>query len=258
MGLAGWSRGHWVERIRAALDQDRLAVSAQPIFDLESGEVAREELLVRMLDEHGDMIPPASFLPAAERFGLVQEIDLQVLAAAVERVGEGVPVAVNVSALSLADPRYLTALQQAIASGLDPGRFNFEVTESTAVANMVDTQEFARRIRELGCSLALDNFGTGFSSFTYLREIPAQYLKIDIEFVRELKRSPGDQQLVEAIVAIARGLGQKTVAEGIEDEETLQLIRKLGVDYAQGFHFERPAPGEPGEADGSQSVHFTA
>jgi diguanylate cyclase (GGDEF)-like protein/PAS domain S-box-containing protein len=232
----------WVERIRSALDEDRLIVYSQPIVDLATGEVVREELLVRMLDPEGDRIPPASFLPAAERFGLVQEIDLLVLEKAIGRAAQGAAVAVNVSALSLADPRYLPVLENAIGSGLDAALFNFEITETAAVANMADAQHFSRRIRELGASLALDDFGTGFASFTYLKEIPAQYLKIDIEFVRELQRNPSDQQLVQAIVSIAHGLGQKTVAEGIEDEDTLALVRELGVDYAQGFYVGRPAP----------------
>jgi diguanylate cyclase (GGDEF)-like protein/PAS domain S-box-containing protein len=235
----------WVERIRDALDENRLVVYSQPIIDLETGGVAREELLVRMLDPQGDKIPPASFLPAAERFGLIHEIDLMVLARAIELVKRGVSVAVNVSVRTLTDPRYLIALEAELADGSDPGRFNFEITETAAVANMSDAQEFARRIRELGCSLSLDDFGTGFSSFTYLKHIPAQFLKIDIEFIHELERNPADQQLVQAIVAIARGLGQKTVAEGVEDEETLATVRKLGVDYAQGFHLGRPEPIEP-------------
>jgi diguanylate cyclase (GGDEF)-like protein/PAS domain S-box-containing protein len=232
----------WVERIRSALDEDRLVVYSQPIVDLRSGEVAREELLVRMVDPHGDKIPPASFLPAAERFGLIHEIDLMVLTKAIELVRGGTSVAVNVSVRTLTDPRYLIALEQTLSEGSDPSCFNFEITETAAVANMSDAQEFARRIRELGCSLSLDDFGTGFSSFTYLKHIPAQYLKIDIEFIRELEKNPADQQLVQAIVSIARGLGQKTVAEGVEDEETLATVRKLGVDYAQGFHLGRPGP----------------
>jgi PAS domain S-box/diguanylate cyclase (GGDEF) domain len=236
----------WVERIRSALDEERLIVYAQPIVDLQTGEVAREELLVRMVDDHGDKIPPASFLPAAERFGLIQEIDLLVLRRGTDFAKRGTAVAVNVSALSLADPRYLELLEKALASGLHPALFNFEITETAAVANMADAQAFAHRIRELGCSLSLDDFGTGFSSFTYLKQIPAQLLKIDIEFVRELRRNPADQQLVQAIVSIARGLGQKTVAEGIEDGETLALVRKLGVDYAQGFHVGRPGPADDG------------
>jgi diguanylate cyclase (GGDEF)-like protein/PAS domain S-box-containing protein len=232
----------WVERIRDALDEDRLVVYSQPIVEVETGEVAREELLVRMVDPHGDTIPPASFLPAAERFGLIHEIDLMVLAKAIELVKGGTSVAVNVSVRTLTDPRYLAALEETLAEGSDPGCFNFEITETAAVANMSDAREFARRIRELGCSLSLDDFGTGFSSFTYLKHIPAQYLKIDIEFIRELERNPADQQLVQAIVSIARGLGQKTVAEGVEDEETLATVRELGVDYAQGFYLGRPEP----------------
>ncbi|HVD38712.1 MAG TPA: EAL domain-containing protein [Solirubrobacterales bacterium] len=235
----------WVERIRAALAENRLVVHSQPIVDLETGGVAREELLVRMVDPHGDKIPPASFLPAAERFGLIHEIDLMVLTRAIQLVEEGASVAVNVSVRTLTDPRYLTALEAALADGANPGRFNFEITETAAVANMSDAQEFARRIRELGCSLSLDDFGTGFSSFTYLKHIPAQFLKIDIEFIRELEKNPADQQLVQAIVAIAHGLGQKTVAEGVEDEETLATVRRLGVDYAQGFHLGRPEPIDP-------------
>jgi diguanylate cyclase (GGDEF)-like protein/PAS domain S-box-containing protein len=234
----------WVERIRDALTENRLAVYAQPIVDLETGGVAREELLVRMVDRQGDKIPPASFLPAAERFGLIHEIDLMVLARAIELVGDGASVAVNVSARTLTDPRYLCALEATLAAGSDPGCFDFEITETAAVANMNDAQEFARRIREVGCSLSLDDFGTGFSSFTYLKHIPAQFLKIDIEFIRELEKNPADQQLVKAIVSIARGLGQKTVAEGVEDEETLATVRRLGVDYAQGFHLGHPEPVE--------------
>jgi diguanylate cyclase (GGDEF)-like protein/PAS domain S-box-containing protein len=250
----------WVERIRRALDEDRLIVYSQPIVDLATGQVVREELLVRMLDPNGDRIPPDSFLPTAERFGLIHEIDLKVLSRAIELVADGTSVAVNVSARTLTDRRYLAALEQALASGSRPDRFNFEITETAAVANMAEAQQFAGRISELGCSLALDDFGTGFSSFTYLKHIPAQYLKIDIEFIRELERNPADQQLVRAIVAIARGLGQKTVAEGIEDAGTLAMVRELGVDYAQGFHVGRPSapdgarPEPAGETPGTTSL----
>ncbi len=247
----------WVERIRDALHEGRVIVDCQPIVDLRSGAVVREELLVRLLDEHGDKIPPASFLPAAERFGLIQEIDLLVLERAIELARSGKAVAANVSARTLNDPRYFEALEQAIAGGLDPGLFNFEITETAAVANMAEAQVFARRIHEIGASLALDDFGTGFSSFTYLKHIPAQYLKIDTEFIRELSHNPGDQQLVGAIVSIARGLGQKTVAEGVEDEETLALVRDLGVDLVQGFELGGPSTSEtaPSAKQGDHAEH---
>jgi EAL domain-containing protein (putative c-di-GMP-specific phosphodiesterase class I) len=159
----------------------------------------------------------------------------------------GTPVAVNVSAHTLNDARYLEALERYLGAGLDPAHFTFEITETAAVGNMADARSFAQRIRELGCSLALDDFGTGFSSFTYLKEIPAQYLKIDAEFVRELERHPADQQLVRAMVEMARGFGQRTIAEGVETEMTLALVGRLGVDYAQGFYV-----GEPARADGGQ------
>jgi EAL domain-containing protein (putative c-di-GMP-specific phosphodiesterase class I) len=230
-----------VERIREALDAGRVVVDSQPIVELASGAVVREELLVRMLDEHGDKIPSAAFLPAAERFGLIERIDLLVLGRALELAGEGRPVAVNVSARTMSSDGYLAELEEAIAAGLAPALLSFEIAENTAVANMAEAQSFAERVRALGCSLALDDFGSGFSSFTYLKHIPAQYLKIDIEFIHELKRSPSDQQLVRAIVSVARGLGQETVAEGVEDEETLDLLRRLGVDLVQGFELGKPA-----------------
>jgi diguanylate cyclase (GGDEF)-like protein/PAS domain S-box-containing protein len=248
----------WVERIRSALAEQRLVVYAQPIVDLETGRAARSELLVRMVDEHGDVIPPISFVPTAERFGLIAEIDLLVLAKGIELVGRGVAVAMNVSTRTLTDSRYLAALETAIAGGLPASSFDFEITETAAVANMSDAQDFARRVHKLGCTLSLDDFGTGFSSFTYLKQIPAQHLKIDIEFIRELKRSPADRQLVVAIVAIANALGQKTVAEGVEDSRTLETVRSLGIDFAQGFFLGRPRPadaetrtGELAREDGS-------
>jgi diguanylate cyclase (GGDEF)-like protein/PAS domain S-box-containing protein len=244
----------WVERIRSALTEKRLLVYAQPIIDLKTGRAARIELLVRMLDEHGDVIPPIAFLPTAERFGLIAEIDLLVLDRAIDLVARGAAVATNVSTRTLTDPRYLAALETAIAGGLPASNFDFEITETAAVAQMSDAQDFAQRVHKLGCTLSLDDFGTGFSSFAYLKQIPAQHLKIDIEFIRELKRSPADRQLVSAIVSIANALGQKTVAEGVEDRLTLEAVRSLGVDFAQGFLLGSPRPVDA-EAEHGKLAH---
>jgi diguanylate cyclase (GGDEF)-like protein/PAS domain S-box-containing protein len=235
----------WVKRIRIAIEEGRLTVYAQPIIDVRTGRVVREELLVRMLDAHGDVIPPAAFLPTAERFGLIEEIDLVVLEHGIELARQGRAVAINVSARTLGDARYVPILEAALSEGLEPSRFNFELTETAAVTNLADLQRFAARLCELGCSLALDDFGTGFSPLLYLKQIHAQYLKIDTEFIRELSDSPTDQRVVQAIVSIGRSFGQQTVAEGVEDEATLRLVRELGVDFAQGFHIGRPAPTEP-------------
>jgi diguanylate cyclase (GGDEF)-like protein/PAS domain S-box-containing protein len=235
----------WVKRIRTAIEERRLTVYAQPIVDVTTRRVVREELLVRMLDTRGDIILPGMFLPTAERFGMVEEIDLMVLELAIELARRGRAVAINVSAHTLGDPRYIALLEAGLTDGLEPSHFNFELTETAAVANLADVQHFAARLRELGCSLSLDDFGTGFSPLVYLKQIHAQYLKIDIQFVRGLEHSPADQQVVRAIVSIARSFGQETVAEGVEDEDTLARVRALGVDYAQGFHVGRPMPTEP-------------
>lgn len=231
----------WADRIREALDQDRIVVYAQPIFDLRKQCVAREELLVRMLDENDDVIPPSSFLPTAERLGLIAEIDRLVLAKAIEMAGRSQPIAVNVSGASLSDPRLIEDVRAAIGDGLNPAWLDFEITETAAISNMEHARAFSRAVTEMGCGLGLDDFGTGFSSFSYLKDLPIQHLKIDIEFIRELPSSPTDQRLVQAMVQFAKAFGQETVAEGIEDAETLALVRAFEVDYAQGFHIGEPA-----------------
>lgn len=231
----------WADRIRKALDQERIVVYSQPIFDLRKECVAREELLVRMLDDNDDVIPPSSFLPTAERLGLIVEIDRLVLAKAIELAGRSQPIAVNVSGASLCDPRLIEDVRKAIADGLNPAWLDFEITETAAISNMAHARAFAQAVTAMGCGLGLDDFGTGFSSFSYLKELPIQHLKIDIEFIRELPRSPTDQRLVQALVQFAKAFGQETVAEGIEDSETLALVRAFEVDYAQGFHIGRPA-----------------
>jgi diguanylate cyclase (GGDEF)-like protein len=231
----------WADRIREALDRQRIVVYAQPIFNLRKECVAREELLVRMLDENDDIIPPSSFLPTAERLGLITEIDRLVLAKAIELAGRSQPIAINVSGASLCDPRLIEDVRAAITDGLNPAWLDFEITETAAISNMDHARAFAQTVTDLGCGLGLDDFGTGFSSFSYLKELPIQHLKIDIEFIRELPRSPTDQRLVHALVQFAKAFGLETVAEGIEDAETLAIVRAFEIDYAQGFHIGEPA-----------------
>jgi diguanylate cyclase (GGDEF)-like protein len=237
----------WADRIREAIDLERIVVYAQPIFDLRSHSVAREELLVRMLDENDDVIPPSSFLPTAERLGLIVEIDRLVLAKAIELAGRSRPIAVNVSGASLCEPALIEDVRAAIADGLNPGWLDFEITETAAITNMDAARTFANTVTGMGCGLGLDDFGTGFSSFSYLKELPVEHLKLDVEFIRNLPSSPIDQRLVQAMVQFAKAFGQETVAEGIEDAETLALVRAFEIDYAQGFHI-----GEPALVDGAQ------
>jgi diguanylate cyclase (GGDEF)-like protein len=244
----------WPERIQEAIKQQRIVVYAQPIFDLRSHRVAREELLVRMLDDNDEVIPPSSFLPIAERVGLIAEIDRLVLSKAVELAGRSRPIAVNVSGASISDPGLIADVRRAIADGLNPRWLDFEITETAAISNMADARSFAQTVTELGCGLGLDDFGTGFSSFSYLKELPVQHLKIDIEFIRDLCTSPADQRLVQAMVQFAKALGQETVAEGVEDADTLAMVRAFEVDYAQGFHIGEPALVDGGRLPAAATV----
>jgi diguanylate cyclase (GGDEF)-like protein len=239
----------WAERIREALEEDRFTLYAQPIIELASGEVRQHELLLRMLDEQGDLIPPAAFLSIAERFDLMQELDRWVVARAIRYMGEqrrhgrDLVFEVNISGSSTGDPDLLTVIEHELrCSEIDPVNLVLEVTETTAVANIPRAQQFAARLAELGCRFALDDFGAGFGSFYYLKHLPFDLLKIDGEFVRSCTTNQTDQLLIRAAVDIARGLGKRTIAEYVGDDETLELLRRLGVDYAQGFHIGHPAP----------------
>jgi EAL domain-containing protein (putative c-di-GMP-specific phosphodiesterase class I) len=240
----------WAERIREALDrEDGFVLHIQPILDLTADRITHGELLLRMRDDFGKLIGPDAFLPAAERFGLIHEIDRWVVRQAIRIIAEGqghevLPVSVNVSGDSVVgDPHLLEMIEQQLKlASVDPEMLIFEVTETAAIGNMPEATRFARRINELGSSLALDDFGTGFGSFYYLKHLPVQFLKLDGEFIQNLPRSKVDAHMVNAIVAMAQGMGIKTVAESVSDEETIQLLRRHGVDYAQGFHVGPPAP----------------
>jgi diguanylate cyclase (GGDEF)-like protein/PAS domain S-box-containing protein len=232
----------WVKRIRDAITDDRLVLHSQPIIDLRTGQVTHRELLIRMLGLDGELIAPGRFIPTAERFGLIGEIDRWVTDAGLRLAIHGTPVAINLSGHSIGDEAIIAATHAAAARGLAPDTVIFEITETAALGNLAAARAFAAMLAGDGCAVALDDFGTGFGSFTYLKHIPARYINIDIEFVRELTTNDTDQEVVKAIVGIARSLGKHTIAEGVENPETLALLREYGVDYAQGFHIARPQP----------------
>jgi diguanylate cyclase (GGDEF)-like protein/PAS domain S-box-containing protein len=237
----------WSERIRQALEEDRFVLFAQPILNLELQRVTRYELLLRMVGDDGGLIPPASFLSIAERFGLIRDIDRWVVRNAIklideqQREGRALSLEVNLSGKSVSD----STLPEMIAGELkarrvDPGSLIFEVTETAAIVNITEAQAFAATLTELGCRFALDDFGAGFGSFYYLKHLPFDYLKIDGEFIRNLSTTRSDQLVVKAVVEIAQGLGKRTIAEFVTDAETARLVGDLGVDYAQGYHIGRP------------------
>jgi PAS domain S-box-containing protein len=233
----------WIGRIQDALAHDRFVLYAQPIVDLHSGEVVQRELLLRMREPSGEIVGPGSFLPIAEQYGLIGEIDRWVIERGAEIAATGRPVEVNLSARSVGDPAVLDHIERCIErSGADPTLLVFEITETALIADEASARVFAERLHVLGCKLALDDFGTGYGGFTYLKQLPLDYLKIDIEFVRDLATNPASAHVVRAVVALARGFALQTVAEGVEDAETLELLRELGVDLAQGYHIARPGP----------------
>jgi diguanylate cyclase (GGDEF)-like protein/PAS domain S-box-containing protein len=243
------SRMTWADRIRDALAEDAFELHAQPVMSLRGDPTPRTELLLRMLGQDGDLIPPGSFLYCAERFDLVQEIDRWVVSRAVEilaeeqAAGREVVLCVNLSAKSVTDPALLDHISQELQAHRAAGRgLCFEVTETAAVVNVDRARQFACLVGELGCEFALDDFGAGFASFYYLKHLAFDLLKIDGEFVTDLCTSLTNQLVVKAVVDIARGLGKRTIAEFVEDAETLELLRDMGVDFAQGFYVASPAP----------------
>ncbi len=243
------ARLEWAERIRAALDEDRLVLHAQPVVETATGRATQHELLVRMVDAHGDLIPPGSFLPVAERFGLIREIDRWVVTRAIRMLGEHRAegrrpvVEINLSAHSLGDAQLALHIGRELrAAGVDATQLIFEVTETAAIGNMAAARSFAERLGELGCRFALDDFGAGFGSFYYLKHLPFHFIKIDGEFVRSCASDSTDRLVIGAVVELARGLGKRTIAEFVGDEQTLTILAELGVDYVQGFHLGPPAP----------------
>ena len=239
----GHERLAWVGRVRDAIDDDRLVLYEQPIINLDDGEHAGAEMLVRMVEEDGTVLAPGAFLPTAERFGLIGEIDRWVIARAIDVAAQGKTVAINLSARSISDPGLAAHIKAALEStGADAADVVFELTETAAATASEDLREFGTEIKRLGCSLAIDDFGTGFGSLTYLKHLPVKYLKVDMEFVRGIQDSAADRAIISSIVTIADSLGMRTIGEGVEDEDMLEGLRDLGVDFAQGYHLGRPAP----------------
>ncbi len=239
----------WSERIREALAEDRFELFEQPIVAIGSGHVAGSEMLLRMRDVDGSIIAPGMFLDVAERFGQIQAIDCWVVARAIrllaERQAAGIDLEleVNLSGGSLTETTVVDFILSEVRNApIDPTRLTFEVTETAAIVNIDRARSLAQNLSDLGCRFALDDFGSGFGSFYYLKHLPFDVVKIDGEFIKELESSEADRLTVQAIVQIARGLGKPTIAEFVENEATLRLLSTIGVDFAQGYHLGRPRP----------------
>ena len=261
---AGIGRRPWLNRLRRALERDLFELHFQPIVSVESGFVSHYEALVRLADDpDGGLVAPGLFLPAAERHGLIRQIDRLVLEKVSTMLGERtgplqpgerqVRVAINLSALSVTDERMLATIERSLARhAVDPARLAIEITETSAISDMTRARAFCEGVLGLGCSLALDDFGAGFGSFQYLKHLPFSELKIDGEFIRRLPSSRTDQLVVRALAGIVRGMGRATIAEFVGDRPTMGMLQGYGVDYAQGYAVGRPQPLLPGCLRGAE------
>ncbi|HEX4435758.1 MAG TPA: EAL domain-containing protein [Solirubrobacteraceae bacterium] len=246
---AGLHGRPWVARLRRALERDSFELHFQPIVSLRHGGISHYEALLRLADvPGGELIAPGAFLPAAERYGLISEIDRMVLARVARMLGRDrtlgeVTIAMNVSALSVTDPGMLGYIAATLARHeVDPSRLAIEITETAAISDMVRAKAFCGGVLDLGCALALDDFGAGFGSFQYLKQLPFSHLKIDGDFIRNLPSSPTDQLVVRALARIVKGMGRETIAEFVGDQPTMAMLRAYDVDYAQGYEVGMPAP----------------
>jgi diguanylate cyclase (GGDEF)-like protein/PAS domain S-box-containing protein len=242
-------RSTWAQRIAKALKEDAFTLLAQPVVDLATGAERQHEVLLRMTDERDDLIPPGSFLYIAERLGMAQEIDRWVARQAIAAVararshGRELTLEVNLSGHSIGDRDLLALVAAECArAAVVPASLIFEVTEAAASINMTRASRFARELVRLGCRFALDDFGAGFGSIHNLKHIPFDFLKIDGGFIDGCRTSSADRLLVKASADIATGLGKQTIAECVGDEETVAILRDLGVDYGQGYHVGHPVP----------------
>jgi diguanylate cyclase (GGDEF)-like protein/PAS domain S-box-containing protein len=240
-------RENWNKRLSVAVDQGDFVLHAQPIMSIAGDGPETYELLLRLPDDHGDLIPPGTFLYNAERFGLMTRIDEWVVARAVVLLAEShaldidLALSVNVSGKTITDPGFGAHVARLMEQhAVRPDRLVIEITETAAITNIQRARTLARELRALGCRIALDDFGAGFASFYYLKHLDFDVLKIDGEFIRNLCSTPSDQLVVRAVVDIARGLRARTVAEFVGDDETLALLADLGVDAGQGYHLGRP------------------
>ncbi len=234
----------WREQINQALTQDRFELRVQPIIEVATGHVRHMEVLVRMRDARGEMVDPDRFIPVAERTGQIQAIDRWVIDHALCALSAqpGLRLSINLSASAMDDPLLLIDMQRLLTQhGVAPERISFEVTETAAINSLLNATRLMHGLQELGCRFALDDFGSGYASYAYLRKLPVDEVKIDGAFVRDIAKNPEDRIFVKAITDMSHGMGKRVTAEFVETAEILEILEQLGVDDAQGYHFGRPA-----------------
>ncbi len=244
------TRVYWRHQIENALLHHHFVLHFQPILDIASAQIKHYEVLIRMRNpETGELTLPGHFIEIAEQVGLINRIDHYVMQkainklAALQKLGLNVTFSINLSGAIADDPLLIPMLKQFIQrSGVNPEGLIFEITETAAVSNLQQAKKMMTAIKSLGCQFALDDFGVGFSSFSYIRALPVDIIKIDGIFIKDLDHNTDDQLFVKALIDVAKGMGKKTTAEFVENADILALLKEFGVDHAQGFHIGRPKP----------------
>ncbi|WP_185230864.1 EAL domain-containing protein [Teredinibacter franksiae] len=242
------SRINWAQQVRAAITEDRIILHFQPVQDVQLGEVAYYEALVRIRKADGSLIYPGSFIPALEKTGEMHLLDRWIIKLAIEQLRQN-PVlkriAINLSAYAFNDENLVPVIHEALTTcGVDPSALTFELTESASLFNLNVTKHVIEELHAIGCSFAVDDFGSGFSSFAYLKELPADYIKLDGSFIRRLHVDDVDKALVRSLIQVVKALGKKAVAEYVENAEILAILNEYGVDYVQGYYIGHPMPVE--------------
>jgi EAL domain-containing protein (putative c-di-GMP-specific phosphodiesterase class I) len=241
----------WVEKIRQGIDENRFILYGQlivPISDNEEG--LHFETLVRYQDEQGNTIPPGAFLPAAERYNMASALDKWVIGQLFKWLAENPELleklslcSINLSGLSMSDESMLDFITGAFKRySIPTNKICFEITETAAIGNLTYATKFIHQLREQGCSFSLDDFGSGLSSFAYLKNLPVDYLKIDGLFVKDILDDKVDLAMVRSINEVGHVMGKKTIAEFVENKQIFDLLNELGVDYAQGYAIAKPVP----------------
>jgi EAL domain-containing protein (putative c-di-GMP-specific phosphodiesterase class I) len=245
----------WISKLNEALEKNNFVLYFQPIvpFNASLKEPAKGEILIRMKEENGKIIPPISFLPAAENYKMMPEIDRWVILNTMKTVSESIAagkdinsipiISVNLSGASLDDDNLFLFINDAIQEYKVPARnFCFEITETVAMSNTAKATIFIDNLKRLGCTFALDDFGSGFSSFAYLKKFPADYLKIDGSLVKDIITEPVNIKMIQAINDLGHALGMKTIAEFVSAKDIHDMLAGIHVDYAQGYYISEPKP----------------
>jgi diguanylate cyclase (GGDEF)-like protein/PAS domain S-box-containing protein len=241
----------WVSRISSAVEEDRLVLFFQPIIDINRNAdepCGHYELLLRMRDENGDLVSPDLFIPAAERYNLMPTLDRWVIREALSKLADRdadnearYTIAINLSGTSLSEDRFLEdVVKELKEQNLPPGAVCFEITETAAISNLSRVVHFMQTVKKLGCKFSLDDFGSGLSSFTYLKNLPVDYLKIDGQFISNVADDSVDESMVKAIAEVGHAMGIETIAERVESKKVLEKLGSIGVQYAQGYYIARP------------------